>query len=163
MVMASNLNNLMIGSYIVLGNELSVSSSIDMPSKSLAGNTSATDKAEKGVKAKKLTVSLSIPFVKKAWLAALLVVAEARDDSGEAVIYPIVDPLAIALRIRQVVFSGTMSINEAQGLRQWDISFTLEEHKSPAETIEQRGDKRTAGNKKASSFAELNAAIEAKL
>lgn len=155
---------LMISGVPINGHQLAVDAVIDMPQDDLSGNTSATDTADKGIKPKRLMVSLVIPFDKPGWLTALTTLAEQRDDNGEAAKHIIVDKLANALMIRQVIFRQSVNINEAEKQRVWDVSFTLTEHRSPAETEEKRREVREPqGAGDASSFRELNSLIEDKL
>lgn len=153
---------LLIGGQPIYGHFINVSSTLDIPQADLSGQTSATDKADQGVKPKKLAVSLTVPFDNADWITTLVNLAEARDGKGETIPYIIVDKLAAALNIRQVTFVGTLSINESGQERAWDVSFSLSEHHSPAETAEKRLQSRS-GDTSATSFREINQLIESQL
>lgn len=134
---------MLIGMYPVPGFQVGdagfdghVSASIETPSEDLSGNTDSTDRAEKGIKPKKLNVSFSLQKTQWARLFALVELAEARDGE-EAVPYMVVHPLAMALRIRQAKFSG-INIDEDDVLRCWHVSFTLTEHRSVPEQAASR-------------------------
>ena len=127
-----------------------VSASIESPSDDLSGNTDSTDRAEKGIKPKKLNVSFSLQKTEWLRLAALVELAEAR-QSEEAVPYMVVHPLAMALRIRQAKFSG-VNIEEDDVLHCWHVSFTLAEHRSVPETAAARNG---SGNAPKESFDAL--------
>lgn len=114
-----------------VGFEGRVSASIESPSDDLSGNTDSTDRAEKGVKPKKLNVSFSLQKTEWARLFTLVELAETRNGE-EAVPYMVVHPLAMALRIRQAKFSG-INIEENGVLHCWHVSFTLTEHRSVPE------------------------------
>lgn len=128
----------MIDGKPIHGHELNVSSVLVMPKADLSGQSSATDKADLGIKPKKVTVSLSIPFSQSDWLSQIVQLSEERDENGAAVPYIIVDMLCKALNIRRVTFSDSVNIFEQGQTRAWDVSFTLSEYKSPAEVAESR-------------------------
>lgn len=150
---------LMIDGKAIHGHELNVSSVLIMPKADLSGQSSATDKADLGIKPKKVTVSLSIPFSKKTWLREIVQLSEARDENGAALHYVIVDLLCDALNIRQVTFSDSVNIFEHDQTRAWDVSFTLSEYKSPAEVAESRAASRGDASL-GTSFATLAAQID---
>jgi len=108
-----------------------------MVSKDISGQTASTSKVDEGQKSQKMTISLTINFKDVDKLAELQSVAKAKDEADKPVIYTIVDPLAKAMKIRQVVFVDTFRATEGEG-QYWQISFTLSEHKSVAEKKEQR-------------------------
>jgi hypothetical protein len=70
-------------------------------------------------------------------------VAEAK-DGGELRIYTIANPTANAVGVRQVQFSDNVRAADVDGLRAWDVSFTLREIKSVPELAEQREPKAEA-------------------
>lgn len=135
---------MMIGSYVVPGFVLhmpgfdgKVSATVEAPSDDLSGNTDSTDRADKGVKPKKLNVSFSLQYQHKKKLTELTELAEAR-ESGEAVKYQVVHGLATILRIRQAQFAGSVNIEQDDTLRCWHISFALAEHRSVPEAAAKR-------------------------
>lgn len=133
---------MLIGAYIVPGFRLhdagfdgQVSATVETPSDDLSGNTDSTDRAEKGVKPKKLHVSFSLQKQHYARLQTLTEMVEARDSAGDAVPYLVVHGLAMALRIRQAKFSS-LNIDDDVGC--WHVSFVLIEHKSVPEAAAAR-------------------------
>lgn len=133
---------LMIGDVPILGYNLNVTAAVLMPKADLSGQGSATDKADLGIKPKKVTVMLTIPFSENTWLSNIVTLAEKRDDAGAAEPHVIVDNLCSALKIRQVTFCDQVDIFEVDGQRAWDVTFTLSEYKSPAEVADSRSTKR---------------------
>jgi len=133
---------LMIDGKAIHGHDLNVSSVLIMPKADLSGQSSATDQADLGIKPKKVTVSLSIPFLEKQWLREIVQLSEQRDSKGSAQPYVIVDLLCDALNIRQVTFSDSVNIFERDQVRAWEVTFTLSEYKSPAEVAESRNSSR---------------------
>lgn len=136
---------MMIGTYIVPGFQPNmpgfngrVSATVESPTEDLSGNTHSTDRADKGVKPKKLNVSFSLRFTEQEYLTALVELQEARDNKDEAIKYNVISPLSTALRIRQVQFSGTANIDPDETLRCWHISFSLVEYRSVPEAAAKR-------------------------
>lgn len=136
---------MMIGSYIVPGFQSNmpgfngrVSATVESPTDDLSGNTHSTDRADKGVKPKKLNVSFSLRFTEKDYLTALVELQEARDANDEAIKYPVISPLSTVLRIRQVQFSGTANIAQDDVLKCWHINFALVEYRSVPEAAAKR-------------------------
>lgn len=117
---------------------------VETPTDDLSGNTDSTDKADKGVKPKKLNVSFSLRYTEKALLTALVELAEARDGGGEAIKYAVVSTLATVLRIRQAQFNGQVSIDQDDTLRCWHITFSLSEFRSVPEASAGRAGSRSA-------------------
>ena len=150
---------LMIGGVAIEGHEINVSGILDMPKTDLSGQGSATDKGDQGVKPKRITVMLLIPFANADWLSRIVTLAEQLDSDGQAVPHVIVDQLCKALNIRQVTFSGQVNMNESDSIRAWDVSFQLSEHKSPAEVAESRSPSRGDAAHGAS-FTELAAMVD---
>lgn len=121
------------------GKNLNVSLTQNFARSDVSGNTSGTDFVSAGNKAKEIAVSLVIQKTKADDLKRLIRTAEAIDDtSGEPLVYIISDELCLASNIRAVFFDGQMTIRGSSNLRAWDISFSLKEHKSPAEKREAR-------------------------
>lgn len=116
---------------------LRIAVSQDLADSDASGQTSNTDLAEKGMKAKKLTVSGFIPFSKQENLTELFSLAEAVEN-GARVIYRINNQTASALSIKQVRFSSKIEAVEQESTRQWRVSFTLVEYRSVPEKKEQR-------------------------
>ena len=133
-----------------------------LPSDDLSGNTSGTEKADKGVKPKTLNCSFSLREKDLFWLPDFMKLSDDRDGGGEAIKYDVVHPLTVALRIRQMRFTGTVTVKQSDNLRAYDISFTLEEYRSVPEATEARLQKRTVNDAKpAESFKSVVDRIEA--
>lgn len=123
--------------YKVPGFGLRVSGSFTLKKQDASGDTSSTAKAEKGIKAKTLTVTTQIRYKDESDLRELIRVSEAKGGSG-AKVYTIANTTANAAGIRQVVFSDRVSWDEQEGRKCWNVQFTLAEHKSVAERAEAR-------------------------
>ena len=130
-------NFLRLGDYNVPGYGMVIGASMDIKASDASGETSGTDEVDKGTKAKKLSVSLSILFENIDDLRSLARVSEAKDN-GTRRIYTITNRTANALGVRQVRFAENISFQEKDGLRAWDVSFTLKEYLSVPERVEQR-------------------------
>lgn len=128
-----------LNEFNVPGYNLKVGGAMDIRAKDVSGETSSTDEVDTGTKGKSLTVSLSIKFRDIADLRRLMRVAEAKDN-GSRRIYTIANETANAAGIRQVRFSERISFTEQDGLRAWDVSFTLREYLSNPERREMRED-----------------------
>lgn len=98
----------------------------------MSGQESSTAKSDKGVKAKELTVSGTIPYKRQEWLTKIFQLAEATDNKGEQVVYRIAALSAQAVNMREGVFSGEVSADE-QNTQGWLVSFKLVERNSVAE------------------------------
>lgn len=103
----------------------------------MSGQKSSTQKSDKGVKAKEITITGLIPFRDRAWLNDLFALAEAVDEKGEQMKYRITNISAEAINMREVQFSGEVAAVE-QSVQGWNVSFTLREVNSVAEKKEQR-------------------------
>jgi hypothetical protein len=132
------------GELTVPGKNIKVSSSLSLERKDLSGQGSGSSFAAAGDKPQELSVSLVLPFEDKDKLTSLVDAALARDDAGEPLVYDIVDNLAGALRIRQVIFSGTLETAEHDTLQAFSVSFKLQEVKSVAEKLEKNADPKLA-------------------
>ena len=114
-----------------------ISASFSRDEKDMSGQQSGTLKADKGVKAKELSVSGVIPYRNARWLLELLELAEATSSNGEQVKYRVSSITAFVMNMREVVFSGAVSVSE-QDNRSWAVSFKLREVNSVSEKKEQR-------------------------
>ena len=123
--------------YKVPGFGLRVSGSFTLKKQDASGDTSSTAKAEKGIKAKTLTVTTQIRYKDESDLRELIRVSEAKGGSG-AKVYTIANTTANAAGIRQVVFSDRVSWDEQEGRKCWNVQFTLAEYKSVPERAESR-------------------------
>ncbi|WP_445946389.1 baseplate complex protein [Shewanella sp.] len=116
---------------------LRITASQELASEDASGQSSSTDSAETGLKAKTLSVTGNIPFHKNEHLSSLFELAEAV-ESGARKVYRISNKTANALGIKQVRFSGNISAAEQETTRQWIVSFTLSEYRSVPQMKEER-------------------------
>jgi hypothetical protein len=135
---------MMLDNYTVPNKDLRVSVSMRFESDKLGAQTSSTDTAHKGIKAKTITVSLMIPFVDANLLTQLTAIAEATRDDGSLHIYDITEDAANAMKVRQVQFSDSFDVRQDWQLNAWQVNFSLDEYKSVPEKAEQRQEKVTA-------------------
>ena len=116
---------------------LRITASQELASEDASGQSSSTDVAETGTKAKKLAVSGLLPFTKAEHLAERVALAEAT-ESGARSSYRISNNTASALGVKQVRFSSKIEAVEQETTRQWAISFTLSEYRSVPQKVEER-------------------------
>ena len=129
---------------IVIGlDAMKVDMSMELKDQDMSGQSSGTDAAEQGDKGKKLTISGRIPFISMANLTQLYSMASDKDDTNARKTYRIGNDIALALKIRQVKFTGRISAREHESLQAWNVSFELREHNSVAEQKEQRTKEQT--------------------
>ncbi|WP_051249654.1 hypothetical protein [Maridesulfovibrio zosterae] len=129
---------LRLGSYNVPGYGLKVNGGMEIYEEEISGETSGTDTAHKGIKAKTLNVSLNIRFKDYAKLQELIRVLETKNDSGEMMVYTIANTTANAGGITQVSCCESVGWNELDSQRAWSITFKLREYLSVPEKVEQR-------------------------
>ena len=122
---------------------LRITASQELASEDASGQTSNTDSAETGMKAKMLTVSGLIPFKNAQTLTDLYTMAEAT-EAGARVIYRISNITAEAIGIKQVRFSSKIEAVEQETTRQWMVTFTLAEYRSVPQKVEERTAEPTA-------------------
>lgn len=134
------MNLLRLNAYNVPGHDLKIGGGMDIKAADASGETSSTDEVDKGTKGKKLSVSLVIKFTDESDLRRLTRIAEAKTN-GERTVYTITNLTANAMGIRQVRFAENFNVQEKDGLRAWDVSFTLKEYLSNPERVEQREEK----------------------
>jgi len=120
------------------GKALKVTANVRIDSEDMSGQTSNTDSAHKGFKAKALTVSLMIPYRDELHLAELMRLVEATDAGGQLKTYRVVNNTARAFGVRQVEFSDSVSVREDEILAAWRVQFTLTEKLSNPERVETR-------------------------
>jgi len=99
----------------------------------ISGQTSATDRVNKGIKPKSLSVSLQIDMNEAHLLTELVAISETIDDKGGMKVFDLVEPLAKALKIRQVKFTDNFNVSEIEHKRAWRVYFVLTEHLSTSE------------------------------
>jgi len=122
---------------------LRITASQELASEDASGQSSSTDVAETGIKAKVLSVNGLLPFNKAEHLAELFNMAEAT-ESGARAIYRISNNTASALGVKQVRFSSKVEAVEQETTRQWAVSFTLAEYRSVPQKVEERTPDATA-------------------
>lgn len=128
---------LRLNDYAVPGHGLMVGAGFELKRADISGDSSTTAKASEGTKAKKFSVVTFIDYADEGALKGLVRVAQAEDE-GRARIYTITNPTANSLGVRQVFFSGQFKVDEQESLRHWKVSFTLSEHNSVPEMLENR-------------------------
>ncbi len=108
-----------------------------------SGNSSSTDAAETGIKAKMMTVTGTVPFANKEHLHQLFIKAEAL-EGGARKVYRIANMTAETLGVKQVKFASSIEAVEQEKLRQWAVTFNLQEHCSVPQKVEERQPKKAA-------------------
>jgi hypothetical protein len=127
-----------IGEFPVPGTDMIVNGGFDYANDSLAGESSGTETANKGIKPKSFTVSLKIPYDDANDLTALVRIAEAVDASGSQVVYDVVDITLNTFNVRKARFDRNFRASENESIMAWDVSFSLTEVSSTAEKVEMR-------------------------
>jgi hypothetical protein len=136
---------MMLDNYKVPEKELRVSVGFSFDAANLDSQTSATDSSHKGIKAKKIHVSLLLPYEESQSLSELTAIAEATRDDGSLKIYDITEHAANAMKVRQVRFTDSFNVRDDYSLLAWQVNFTLQEYQSVPEKVEQRQAKVVAG------------------
>lgn len=132
---------------------LRITASIELASEDASGQSSSTDNAETGNKAKILTIAGYVPFTDSKILSDLFTMAEAT-ESGARSIYRISNNTAGALGIKQVRFSSKVEAVEQDTTRQWRVTFTLAEYRSVPQKVEERQPDAPANQQGASTTGE---------
>ena len=122
----------------VPGHNLTVRANFRIETKELSGQTSASDRSAEGIKPMTFSVTVEIPCNQPGDLGRVIALARATDDSGNMITYQIVNSTAEACKIREVTFTDQFNVTEQGQINSWQISFTLVEHRSIPEKIEQR-------------------------
>lgn len=117
---------------------ITVSPSIKFKDKDKSGQTSSTDTAEQGTKAKEIKVEGMIPYTDTAQLTRLFELAEGTGKGGARQRYRVANPTAKAIKLRLAMFAGDLEAKEQKNLMAWSISFTLREQNSVSEKKEER-------------------------
>ncbi|MCD9521061.1 adenine glycosylase [Photobacterium phosphoreum] len=130
---------LQLNQQIIPGHNVKVTIKLPFGDNDLSGQSSSTTSAETGTKAKELTVSLIVPFEKKAWLTDINRLAEAvTQTTGARVIYRISHDAANAIKFYQGKFSGELTLRELDETQGWLVEFMIKEHLSVPERKSQR-------------------------
>ena len=122
----------------VPGHNLTVRANFQIDSKELSGQTSASDRSSEGIKPLSFSVTLEIPYSRDDDLARVIALARATDSHGDMVVYQISNSTAAACKVRLVTFIDQFSITDQSQVNSWQVGFTLAEHQSIAEKVEQR-------------------------
>lgn len=128
---------LIINSTSISLKALRITASQELATEDASGQSSSTESAETGIKAKMLTVTGFILFVDEQQLTDLFKLAEAT-EGGARTTYRISNKTAEALGIKQVKFSSKIEAVEQETTRQWNVSFTLAEVRSVPQKKEER-------------------------
>jgi hypothetical protein len=121
----------------ILLKAIRITASQELATEDASGQSSSTDTAETGMKAKMLSVTGFIPFADQQQLTDLFTLAEAT-EAGARVTYRISNRTASALGVKEVKFSSSIEAVEQETTRQWSISFTLAEVRSVPQKKEER-------------------------
>jgi hypothetical protein len=132
---------------------LRITASLELASDDASGQSSSTDVAETGTKAKMLIVSGNVIFNQAENLTQLFELAEATEN-GARMIYRISNKTAEALGVKQVRFASKIEAVEQQTTRQWSVSFTLQEYRSVPQKVEERQPDAAANQQGASTTGE---------
>lgn len=116
---------------------LRITASQELAIEDASGQSSSTDAAETGIKAKMLTVTGFIKFDDEALLTEIFKMAEATEGGARAT-YRISNKTASALGIKEVKFASKIEAVEQETTRQWNVSFTLAEVRSVPQKKEER-------------------------
>ena len=117
---------------------LTVAPSLKFKEKDRSGQTSSTDTAEQGTKAKELKVSGLIPFTDEKQLVRLFEMAESKSHGGERSRYRVANHTANAVKFRIGIFAENIEATEQNNLMAWSVKFTLREQNSVSEKRESR-------------------------
>lgn len=144
--MSSNPTLALNGEGIPLKN-MRVTVSMQIQDKDQSGQTSATTKAEQGIKGKDLRVSGEIAFSNAALLKRIFELASATNAKGERQKYRVAHEVARAVSFREATFTGNVDAPPPDGKMAWLVTFTLTEHASVQEKREARASGKTTATK----------------
>lgn len=144
--MSSNPTLALNGEGIPLKN-MRVTVSMQIQDKDQSGQTSATTKAEQGVKGKELRISGEIGFSNTALLKRIFELASATDAKGQRQKYRVAHEVARAVSFREATFTGNVDAPQQEGKMAWLVTFTLTEHVSVQEKREARASGKTTATK----------------
>lgn len=117
---------------------MKVSCSKQYKDKDMSGQSSSTHSSEQGDKGVVISVTGTIPFKREADLTDLYDTFSMKDEKGNRKVFRIGNRDARLYRVREAKFFGKLSSSEHSLLRAWEISFSMREHNSASEKIEQR-------------------------
>lgn len=130
--------SLLLDGMVVPGVNRKTTITLPFEDEDVTGALSGTTTADKGLKGKRMTVSLDIPFTKQKELKQLSNLAEATSKSGDRHIYRLTEPAASAMSFTQAFFSGDFIVAEQEPKQVWRVTFELKEHLSLQEKKKQR-------------------------
>lgn len=133
------------GESIILKNP-SISAEYDLPEEDQSGQSSSTNRSEKGIKPKKLNISGLIPYSNPNSLSRLIELSYQTESGGAKKLYRVANATANVINLREAVFSGKVSVSPHSSLLAWQISFTLSERKSVPEKREARAQQQAIEN-----------------
>lgn len=120
------------------GSAIKVAATLPLSSADMSGQSSYAETAETGDKPKQLTVTMQIKYSNTKDLSALVVLAQAKNEVAERLVYSVVNTTARAMNIRRVRFDGDLMVREDESTKLWNVSFKLIEVKSVPEVKEAR-------------------------
>lgn len=145
---AGSVENIVLaldGESIILKNP-SISAEYDLPEEDQSGQSSSTNRSEKGIKPKKLNISGLIPYSNSDSLSRLIELSYQTESGGAKKLYRVANATANVINLREAVFSGKVSVSPHSSLLAWQISFTLSERKSVPEKREARAQQQAIEN-----------------
>ena len=148
--MSANPTLALNGEGIPLKN-MRVTVSMQIQDKDQSGQTSATTKAEQGIKGKELRISGEIGFSEIALLKRIFELSSATGANGERQKYRVAHEVARAVSFREATFTGNVDAPQQEGKMAWLITFTLTEHVSVQEKKEARASGKTTATKQTGS------------
>lgn len=122
---------------------LKVALSMQFKEKDQSGQSSSTDNAEQGIKAKVLRISGVIPFRNADDLRTLVEMASATGSGGQLHVYRVGNAFARTVKFREGTFSGQVEVTRASNLQAWQVSFSLREKTSVPERRQARATAKT--------------------
>lgn len=129
---------LYLNQYRVPGSSLKVSPSMNIETEALDGDTSISSRNLKGIKPKRLAISLQLRFDQTQELSDLTRKAEAITTKNTLVSYDLLNAVGNSMGIKQVQFTDSFSVTEVDTKKAWRIAFTLIEVNSVSEKTEER-------------------------
>lgn len=129
---------LILNGEAVPGHNLTIRAAMRIETKELSGQTSSSARSSEGIKPMTFSVTAQIPRSKPKDLSKLIAMARSTDDHGDMMIHQIVNDTAQACKIREVTFTDQFTVTEQAAVQLWQVGFSLVEHRSIAEKIEER-------------------------
>lgn len=127
-----------LGKLTIPGKNLKYSAEQTLARKNLGGDNSSSSTGDAGDKPQTMSVSGVIENEQLSEWKQLRTFARAKQKDGKPAEFTISSDLADWMDIRKVIFIGSISLSEADGLQAKNFSFKLQEVQSVAETTEKR-------------------------